>query len=616
LVTRYQWDENGNLDNKTVRDLVYDYDYNEANQLKTSNTWRLEHTGNGNSKGNSGNGAHKNNGTQEDWDQHHEDQSHYFEYLWDTKVNLSQLQLVTQHQYDGNGNLIEETTTSADGIETQAYHHDVYNRLTGIDTKYGAQVRFDYDSRDRRIKSAQIGWTDIVNADSHQTSADYVYTSLYDGRQELSQYNQVNGNQALYRQLTYLPNQVAGLYGQLLKQTLSQWQNQEFDATGWGEDLAPALYFHSDYQNSTIKVTGQNGADQYRYGYTPMGQTYGFKHRYSDEQMTRTFSSHSPNRNVVQNLYTGKYAEPLTGLAQMDARWYDAQKGRFIQADQYNHANLMLPKGAQSELMRFIGRSQSDLLRDPAQQMRYGYVSGNALAWVDPLGLVTYFIGGGGDKNDFWSIFTSGGQEYNANGTGNMGQTRDRMVAEGTVSNSDSVYVGYEDKDEILENIKDRVANGEEINLVGHSFGGDIALDLAVELEESDIQVETLITLDPVDNGYDRPESTPSNVNLHVNIYQQQGPLDFVSDIPVVGGPVAGAAGLVVALVSPDYKGSDAIATAGGQMGSIQGAVNSPTTYNHDQSTAMYRQALGLVETYNNVANSPLSPLGFGSCYD
>ncbi len=219
--------------------------------------------------------------------------------------------------------------------------------------------------------------------------ADYSYTSLYDGRQEVEQYTGTaqTGFEA-YRALTYRPNAVAGLYGQLLKQTLPQWQNAEFDVTGWGADLAPAFYFHGDYQNSTIKVTGLDATAQYRYGYTPMGQAYGFKHRYSDEQMTRTFSSHSPNRNVMQNLYTGKYAEPLTGLANMDARWYDAQKGRFIQGDQYNHANLMLPAGALSELMRYIGRSQNDLLRDPAQQMRYGYVSGNALAWVDPLGLV------------------------------------------------------------------------------------------------------------------------------------------------------------------------------------------------------------------------------------
>lgn len=79
--------------------------------------------------------------------------------------------------------------------------------------------------------------------------------------------------------------------------------------------------------------------------------------------------------------------EPLTRLSQMDARWYEAETARFIQPDQYNIANLVLPPGAQSELLRYIGKSQSDLLRDPAQQMQYGYVSRNPFVWIDPLGL-------------------------------------------------------------------------------------------------------------------------------------------------------------------------------------------------------------------------------------
>ena len=87
-----------------------------------------------------------------------------------------------------------------------------YVQKTGYEVKcrwLSTDLPIDYDSRDRRIKSAQTGWTDLVNADNHQTSADYAYTSSYDGRQELSQYNQVNGDQALYHQSTYLPNQVA-----------------------------------------------------------------------------------------------------------------------------------------------------------------------------------------------------------------------------------------------------------------------------------------------------------------------------------------------------------------------------------------------------------------------
>ncbi|MDN3649166.1 RHS repeat-associated core domain-containing protein [Reinekea marina] len=98
-------------------------------------------------------------------------------------------------------------------------------------------------------------------------------------------------------------------------------------------------------------------------------------------------SIHTRTNNLIPYQYTGKYRESISGFNHMDARWYNPKVGRFIQPDQYNHANLMLPKGAQSELMRYIGRTQSDLLKDPSQQMRYGYVSGNALRWVDPLGL-------------------------------------------------------------------------------------------------------------------------------------------------------------------------------------------------------------------------------------
>jgi len=299
-------------------------------------------------------------------------------------VNLNREAMVTTYSYDRNGERASKTTQAYTGSDIETYAHDVYGRLTGIGTHQGAEVSFKYDSRDRRIASAQRGWTTQINKADNKTAADYRYTSLYDGRQELHQFDE-QGNP--YRSLTYLPNQQAGLYGQLLSQTLHQWQNPEFDATGWGTELVPKLYFHGDYQGSTIKVTAQNPEAAFRYGYTPTGEAYAFKHRYSNEQMTRTHVSHSLNRNVVPYLYTGRYMEPLTGLSQMDARWYEAETARFIQPDQYNMANLMLPPGAQSELLRYIGRSQSDLLREPAQQMRYGYTIGNPLRWTDPLGL-------------------------------------------------------------------------------------------------------------------------------------------------------------------------------------------------------------------------------------
>jgi RHS repeat-associated protein len=61
----------------------------------------------------------------------------------------------------------------------------------------------------------------------------------------------------------------------------------------------------------------------------------------------------------------------------------------------------------------------------------------------------------------------------------------------------------------------------EPIFIVGHSWGAATALKLAVELKERGIQIDGLITIDPVDlpnNGDDGPE-VPDNVKFAANIY-------------------------------------------------------------------------------------------------
>jgi hypothetical protein len=71
----------------------------------------------------------------------------------------------------------------------------------------------------------------------------------------------------------------------------------------------------------------------------------------------------------------------------MDARWYNPHTHRFVQPDYWNLRNTHLPAEIQHELMRFTGLNTDQLLNDPSQQMRYGYVSGNPSKWVDPWGL-------------------------------------------------------------------------------------------------------------------------------------------------------------------------------------------------------------------------------------
>jgi len=53
------------------------------------------------------------------------------------------------------------------------------------------------------------------------------------------------------------------------------------------------------------------------------------------------------------------------------------------------------------ELMRFTGLDTAQLLRDPGQQMGYGYVSGNPVVWNDLLGLVTWPVSSGEVTSDY-----------------------------------------------------------------------------------------------------------------------------------------------------------------------------------------------------------------------
>ncbi len=113
-----------------------------------------------------------------------------------------------------------------------------------------------------------------------------------------------------------------------------------------------------------------------------------------DDTGTQTMRlGYSPFGQLMPYQYTGGYTDGNTGFVHLDARWYNPHASRFVQPDYWNLKNTYLPTEIQHELMRFTGLSANQLLRDPDQQLAFGYVSGNPLSWVDPFGLFAPLAG-------------------------------------------------------------------------------------------------------------------------------------------------------------------------------------------------------------------------------
>ncbi|WP_167856051.1 hypothetical protein, partial [Natronospirillum operosum] len=128
----------------------------------------LRHSGAGNSRG--GGPAYNHNGVLSVWDEHHLDQQHLFEHLWDPSVNHTQEHQTHSYQYNQNGQLQQVDLGKGD---SEHYTHDALGRMTQKITEHDARYDYAWDARDRRAHTQLSDW-----------ERSYHYSSLYDGRQD------------------------------------------------------------------------------------------------------------------------------------------------------------------------------------------------------------------------------------------------------------------------------------------------------------------------------------------------------------------------------------------------------------------------------------------------
>lgn len=139
----------------------------------------------------------------------------------------------------------------------------------------------------------------------------------------------------------------------------------------------------------------------------------------------------------------------------------------------------------------------------------------------------------------------------------------------------------YAEDGEITEHIKKFVQSNpcEPVVLVGHSYGGDTAFDIAHELKDIPCLCLYVVTLDPVSRfdpqlWYGGNPKEGTSVLEWVNVYQEKGWEDDLNAVPLLGhltGGIWALAGVVISPLAPD-TGSNLIASGGGQWNENSGA--------------------------------------------
>jgi RHS repeat-associated protein len=231
------------------------------------------------------------------------------------------------------------------------------------------------------------------------------------------------------------------------------------------------LFYHNDATGSPQAMTDINGNVVWRADYEPFGNL---------AAVTETL----PNTRE----YIGKQRDLETSLHYFGARYYDVRIGRFLSVD--------------PALLR--GRPLSSMTI-PQRLNFYAYATNNPYRYLDPDGRYTIVIQGF-SSSGFLNLFARPGVMDLTAALNSKGE-RAQLV-----QHSQSVETIVSD---IIANRQD-----EPVNIVGHSWGGDTAKEVAKALKEKGIQVNYLGTLDAQPKGVAN-DVIPDNVVRNKNFYQE-----------------------------------------------------------------------------------------------
>ena len=240
----------------------------------------------------------------------------------------------------------------------------------------------------------------------------------------------------------------------------------------------------TDHLGTPVKEVDQSGAISESTSYDPFGKV-----------LAQTGSLNTKNG------YIGEAYDDATGLSYLNARYYDAGRGQFTSQDPV--------------FWNFDQR----WLADPQNQNSYSYARNNPIVNKDPTGLRTIVVPG--TRNDSKK---SKPKTWSENGKAKdflnrVSKTFGEKAELFRWSGGNSVGARKEAASELAKMINDPnyvYKDGEKLNIVAHSHGGNIAI---LASRETDRKIDNLVTLGTPNRTVYQPSE--GKIVNHINVYSR-----------------------------------------------------------------------------------------------
>jgi len=279
---------------------------------------------------------------------------------------------------------------------------------------------------------------------------------------------------------------------------------------------------------------------------------------------------------ATRHTFTDHESDGESGLIYANARYYHPVLGRFLAVDPASRDN------------------PQKFLQDPQQLNAYSYVRNNPLNFIDPEGLFTVVVPGTNYNKDDWSEGGAASEFLS-----NVGETFGEPPIIFDWSGNNNKRAREAAANDLANQINNHDFNeGEQLNIVGHSHGGNIAIDASNNINKS---INTLVTLaTPVRVvGYN---PSRNNIGKHINAYSWLDPVQksgggATSLSEQIGNTVFGPIGVAVGR----YLGLYEFGTAGR---TFPGAENMNVTWQAGLDPRYIHSMWRSTEVWDKISNS------------